>query len=154
MIRLVAFLCGSLFGLGLVVSDMANPARVVAFLDITGAWDPSLALVMAGALLPSAIAYRWTRARHAPLLAGALHIPQSRRIDRHLVVGAALFGIGWGLAGVCPGPAVALLATGQSFAVTFMAAMLAGMLLYRLHGMARPIVPASPRPPGPGEAAN
>jgi len=130
MIRLMAFLCGSLFGLGLIVSDMANPARVIAFLDVTGAWDPSLALVMIGALIPSVIAYRWARARNAPLCAAALHVPQRRDIDRNLVLGAAVFGIGWGLAGVCPGPAGALLATGQPFALVFAAAMVAGMLIH------------------------
>jgi len=130
MIRLMAFLCGSLFGLGLIVSDMANPARVIAFLDVTGAWDPSLALVMIGALIPSVIAYRWARARNAPLFAAALHVPQRRDIDRNLVLGAAVFGIGWGLAGVCPGPAFALLATGQPFALVFAAAMVAGMLIH------------------------
>ncbi|NII55935.1 YeeE/YedE family protein [Luteibacter sp. SG786] len=154
MIRLVAFLCGSLFGLGLVVSDMANPARVLAFLDVTGAWDPSLALVMAGALVPSAAAYRWVRARNATLFAGVLHLPQRQRIDWSLIVGAAIFGIGWGLAGVCPGPAVALLATGQPFAIVFMAAMLTGMLLYRQHGTARPIMPESPRPRDRDETAS
>ncbi|MCC5095053.1 MULTISPECIES: YeeE/YedE family protein [Xanthomonas] len=132
MIRLLAFLCGSLFGLGLIVSDMANPARVIAFLDVTGAWDPSLALVIIGALIPSAIAYRWARARNTPLLAAALHVPQRRDIDRNLVIGAAVFGIGWGLAGVCPGPAVALLATGQPFALVFAAAMVAGVLIHGL----------------------
>ncbi|WP_312708010.1 DUF6691 family protein [Stenotrophomonas sp.] len=132
MIRLAAFLSGALFGLGLVVSDMANPARVLAFLDVAGKWDPSLALVMAGALIPSAIAYRWVRARNAPVLAAALHIPRQHQIDRHLVIGAAVFGIGWGLAGVCPGPAVALLATGQTFALVFAAAMVVGMLLHWL----------------------
>lgn len=132
MIRLVAFLCGALFGLGLIVSDMANPARVLAFLDVTGVWDPSLALVMAGALIPSAIAYRWVWSRNAPVLAAALQIPQHRHIDRNLVVGAAVFGIGWGLAGVCPGPAIALLATGQPFALLFAAAMVIGMLLHWL----------------------
>lgn len=132
MIRLAAFLSGALFGLGLVVSDMANPARVLAFLDVAGKWDPSLALVMAGALIPSAIAYRWVRARNAPVLAAALHIPRQRQIDRHLVIGAAVFGIGWGLAGVCPGPAVALLATGQTFALVFAGAMVVGMLLHWL----------------------
>lgn len=118
MIRLMAFLCGSLFGLGLIVSDMANPARVIAFLDVTGAWDPSLALVMIGALIPSVIAYRWARARNAPLFAAALHVPQRRDIDRNLVLG------------VCPGPAFALLATGQPFALVFAAAMVAGMLIH------------------------
>ncbi|MDV2453682.1 DUF6691 family protein [Xanthomonas hortorum] len=132
MIRLTAFLCGALFGLGLVVSDMANPARVLAFLDVTGAWDPSLALVMAGALLPSTVAYRWVRARSVPLLAATLQLPQQRQIDNKLVIGAALFGIGWGLAGVCPGPAVALLATGQAFALVFAAALVAGVLIHWL----------------------
>ncbi|PPU38839.1 DUF6691 family protein [Xanthomonas arboricola] len=132
MIRLAAFLCGSLFGLGLVVSDMANPARVLAFLDVTGAWDPSLALVMAGALIPSTIAYRWVRARNVPVLAPALQLPRQRQIDRKLVIGAALFGIGWGLAGVCPGPAIALLATGQAFALIFAASLVAGVFLHRL----------------------
>ncbi|MDV2449973.1 YeeE/YedE family protein [Xanthomonas hortorum] len=132
MIRLAAFFSGSLFGLGLVVSDMANPARVLAFLDVTGAWDASLALVMAGALIPSVIAYRWARVRTAPLLAPSFHLPQQRKIDRKLVVGAALFGIGWGLAGVCPGPAIALLATAQPFAVVFAASLVAGLLLHWL----------------------
>ncbi|KRG70529.1 DUF6691 family protein [Pseudoxanthomonas dokdonensis] len=132
MIRLAALLCGSLFGLGLVVSDMANPARVLAFLDVAGSWDPSLALVMAGALIPSAIAYWWVRARNTPVLAAALHIPSQRQIDLNLVIGAAVFGIGWGLAGVCPGPAIALLATGQVFAFVFAAAMVVGMLLHWL----------------------
>ncbi|KAB0522471.1 MULTISPECIES: DUF6691 family protein [Xanthomonas] len=130
MIRLTTFLCGALFGLGLVVSDMANPARVLAFLDVKGAWDPSLALVMAGALLPSTIAYRWVRARRVPLLAATLQLPQQRQIDHKLVIGAALFGIGWGLAGVCPGPAVALLATGQAIALVFAAALVAGVLIH------------------------
>ncbi|MGW8340338.1 transporter [Xanthomonas axonopodis pv. khayae] len=131
MIRVAAFLCGALFGLGLVMSDMANPARVVAFLDVTGAWDYSLALVMAGALIPSAIASRWARTRRTPLLAPTLQLPQQRRIDRKLVIGAALFGIGWGLAGVCPGPAIALLATGQAFALVFAASLVAGVSLHR-----------------------
>ncbi|MCL1531116.1 YeeE/YedE family protein [Xanthomonas nasturtii] len=134
MIRLAAFLCGALFGLGLMVSDMANPARVLAFLDVTGAWNVSLALVMASALIPSTIAYRWVRARNVPLLAATLHLPQHRRIDRKLLIGAALFGIGWGLAGVCPGPAVALLASGHAFALVFATSLVAGMLIHwRLH---------------------
>ncbi|OBU68438.1 transporter [Stenotrophomonas maltophilia] len=130
MIRLAAFLCGALFGLGLLVSDMANPARVLAFLDVAGAWDPSLALVMAGALIPSAAAYRWMRVRGRPVLAASLHVPRNRTIDRNLVAGAAVFGVGWGLAGVCPGPAIALLGTGQPFALVFATAMVAGVLLH------------------------
>ncbi|MFX6035628.1 DUF6691 family protein, partial [Acinetobacter baumannii] len=91
---LAAFLCGALFGLGLVVSGMANPARVLAFLEVSDAWDPSLALVMLGALIPSGAAYRWIRARRTPLLAVSLHIPTHRIIDRRLVIGAAIFGLG------------------------------------------------------------
>ncbi|SET73109.1 DUF6691 family protein [Stenotrophomonas indicatrix] len=132
MIRLAAFLCGALFGLGLVVSDMANPARVLAFLDVSDAWDPSLALVMLGALIPSGAAYLRIRARRTPLFAASLHIPNHRIIDRRLVIGAAIFGVGWGLAGVCPGPAIALLGTGQSFAIIFATAMVAGVLLHGL----------------------
>lgn len=132
MIRLAAFLCGALFGLGLVVSDMANPARVLAFLDVSDAWDPSLALVMLGALIPSGAAYLWILARRTPLLAVSLHIPAHRIIDRRLVIGAAIFGLGWGLAGLCPGPAIALLGTGQPFAIIFATAMIAGVLLHGL----------------------
>lgn len=132
MIRLAAFLCGALFGLGLVVSDMANPARVLAFLDVSDAWDPSLALVMLGALIPSGAAYLRIRARRTPLLAESLHIPTQRIIDRHLVIGSAIFGLGWGLAGVCPGPAIALLGTGQPFAIIFTTAMIAGVILHGL----------------------
>ncbi|MEE9888887.1 MAG: YeeE/YedE family protein [Stenotrophomonas geniculata] len=132
MTRLAAFLCGALFGLGLVVSDMANPARVLAFLDVSDAWDPSLALVMLGALIPSSAAYLWIRARRTPLLAASLHIPTHRIIDRRLVIGAAIFGLGWGLAGVCPGPAIALLGTGQPFAIIFTTAMIAGVILHGL----------------------
>lgn len=126
----VAFVCGALFGVGLVISDMANPARVLAFLDIAGDWDGSLALVMAGALLPSALAYRLVRRRGTPLLAARLHIPERGPVDRRLVIGAALFGIGWGLAGICPGPAIVLLATAQPYALVFFAALLAGIALH------------------------
>lgn len=132
MKRLTAFLCGALFGLGLVISDMANPTRVLAFLDVSDAWDPSLALVMLGALIPSSAAYLWVRARRTPVLAASLHIPTHRTIDWRLVMGAAIFGLGWGLAGVCPGPAIALLGTGQPFAIIFVAAMVAGVLMHGL----------------------
>lgn len=126
----VAFVCGALFGVGLVISDMANPARVLAFLDIAGDWDGSLALVMAGALLPSALAYRRVIRRGTPLLAARLHIPERGPVDRRLVIGAALFGIGWGLAGICPGPAIVLLATAQPYALVFFAALLVGIALH------------------------
>jgi uncharacterized protein len=132
MIRLAALLCGALFGLGLVVSDMANPARVLAFLDITGNWDASLAFVMVGALVPSTLAYLWVRRRGAPVLDTELHIPPRGRIDRRLVIGAALFGVGWGLVGICPGPAIALITTAEPTILLFIAAMLGGMALHRM----------------------
>jgi len=97
---------------------------------VSDAWDPSLALVMLGALIPSGAAYLWIRARRTPLLAVSLHIPTHRIIDRRLVIGAAIFGLGWGLAGLCPGPAIALLGTGQPFAIIFATAMIAGVLLH------------------------
>jgi uncharacterized membrane protein YedE/YeeE len=127
----VAILCGALFGAGLVVSDMINPARVLAFLDVGGAWDPSLALVMGSALVPSSLAYLIRRRIAAPVLDVRCHIPETRSIDRALVIGAILFGAGWGQVGLCPGPAMAVLATGRWQAFVFVAAMLAGMALFR-----------------------
>jgi len=129
---LVALLCGLLFGAGMVVSDMINPARVLAFLDVTGAWDPSLAFVMGGALIPSSIAYLIRRRLDAPVAADAFHVPESRRIDLPLIGGAVLFGVGWGLVGLCPGPALAALTTGAWQAFVFVAAMTTGMAVFRL----------------------
>lgn len=122
---------GVLFGAGLVVSDMINPARVLAFLDITGNWDPSLALVMVGALVPSSIAYLIRRRMRAPLFDERFHVPVNRRLDAALIGGAVLFGLGWGLVGLCPGPAIAALITAKWQAGVFVASMLAGMALYR-----------------------
>lgn len=116
----------------MVVSDMINPARVLAFLDVAGAWDPSLAFVMGGALIPSGIAWLIRRRLEAPLVEDAFHVPGNRKIDRALLGGAALFGLGWGLVGLCPGPALAALTTGAWQAFVFVAAMLAGMGLFRL----------------------
>ena len=132
MMRLVAVLCGLLFGAGLALSDMVNPARVLAFLDVTGAWDPTLAFVMASALVPSALAYAWRRKRDRPLVAPEFNVPDRRRIDAPLVTGAALFGIGWGLVGLCPGPAVAGLVLLGPPAFAFVLAMLAGMAIHRV----------------------
>jgi uncharacterized protein len=129
---LAALLCGALFGAGLVVSDMVNPARVLAFLDVAGDWDYSLALVMGGALLPAAAAYAWRRRMPAPLCDSRFHVPEGRRIDLPLLGGAVLFGLGWGLAGFCPGPALAGLVTGAPPVLLFVAAMWTGMLLHRL----------------------
>lgn len=126
-----ALVVGIIFGAGLALSDMINPARVQAFLDITGAWDPTLLLVMASALVPSAIAYAIRRRMERPVLADRFVIPENRAPDRQLLAGAALFGIGWGLVGLCPGPAVAGLVLGLWQPWLFVGAMLAGMLLHR-----------------------
>ncbi|MEA1833678.1 YeeE/YedE family protein [Methylobacterium durans] len=129
---LAALAAGLTFGLGLAVSGMLDPARVRGFLDVAGAWDPSLAFVLAGAVAVSALGYAAARRLQAPAFAPAFSIPTGQRIDRPLILGAALFGIGWGLSGFCPGPAVAALSTGALPVVVFVAAMLAGMAAHRL----------------------
>jgi uncharacterized protein len=121
---------GLIFGAGLALSDMVNPARVQAFLDVAGAWDPTLAFVMGAAILPSAIAYLIRRRMDRPLLESRFAIPESRTLDRPLLLGAALFGIGWGLVGFCPGPALAGLVLGAWQPWLFVVAMLAGMALH------------------------
>jgi len=138
-----ALLAGTLFGLGLAVSQMINPAKVLAFLDIAGRWDPSLALVMAGALGVTALGYRLALRRPAPLLAERFEVPTLREIDRRLLAGAAVFGIGWGLVGFCPGPAIASLAFGVKESLIFVAAMLAGMALFRVSNRKTPLPAAS-----------
>ena len=132
MTRLIAVWAGLLFGVGLALSDMVNPQRVQAFLDIAGAWDPSLALVMASALIPSTLAWQLRRRRSHPVFDERFHVPTSRRIDAALLSGAALFGIGWGLVGLCPGPALADLAIKPWPTSVFVVAMLAGMGVHRL----------------------
>lgn len=127
-----AFAAGLLFGLGLLVSGMSDPAKVLGFLDLSGHWDPSLAFVMAGAVAVSALGTLAARRRGRPLLAPRLEIPTRRDLDLPLVAGAAIFGLGWGLAGLCPGPALTLLTVAPAQAATFVAAMIAGMLLVRL----------------------
>ena len=129
---LVNLCLGLLFGVGLVVSGMSNPAKVLNFLDLFGTWDPSLAFVMGGALIPSSIAYLIRNRRQAPVFDDRFHIPTNRRPDGDLVAGAVLFGLGWGLVGLCPGPAIAALTTGRWEAGLFVAAMVAGMFAYRL----------------------
>lgn len=133
---------GVIFGAGLALSDMTNPARVLAFLDVAGAWDPTLMLVMGAALVPSAIAYLVRRRMTRPLLGGRFAIPEGRKLDRPLLIGAALFGMGWGLVGFCPGPAIAGLVLGAWQPWLFVAAMLAGMLLHRFATQARAPVSA------------
>ena len=129
---LAAFLSGALFAVGLGVSGMTRPGKVLAFLDLGGAWDPSLAFVMAGAIATHALLLRPILARRAPLLVPQFSLPTRREVDRRLVGGAALFGVGWGLAGFCPGPAVTSLVGGRVEPVIFVAAMLTGMALHRL----------------------
>lgn len=127
-----SLLAGLLFGVGLIVSGMTNPAKIIGFLDLFGKWDPSLAFVMGGALLVGSIAFRFAGKRQRALLGTPMNIPTKRDIDRRLVLGNLTFGIGWGLAGYCPGPAVASLATGGSKPWIFFLAMLAGMALFEI----------------------
>ena len=127
-----ALIVGILFGAGLALSDMVNPGRVLAFLDLFGEWDPSLAFVMGGALFPASIAYALSRGLRSPLLSERFHIPDNRAIDRQLILGGLIFGAGWGLVGYCPGPAIAGLAFGTWQSALFCIAMLAGMGLQRL----------------------
>ncbi|HEX8444773.1 MAG TPA: DUF6691 family protein [Allosphingosinicella sp.] len=123
---------GLIFGAGLALSDMTNPARVQAFLDIAGAWDPTLLFVLAAAILPSSVAYLVRGRLDRPLLESRFSIPEARSLDGPLVAGAALFGIGWGLVGLCPGPALAGLVLGAWQPWLFVAAMLGGMALHNL----------------------
>jgi hypothetical protein len=125
-----ALLAGLLFGLGLILSGMANPAKVLGFLDLTGTWDPSLAFVMAGAIAVGLAAFAAAGKRVATLLGDVMHLPSARAIDRRLVGGSLLFGVGWGMVGFCPGPALVALGMGQPKALLFVVSMLAGMGLY------------------------
>lgn len=128
---LAAFAAGLAFGLGLIVSRMVDPAKVLAFLDVTGGWwDPSLALVMVGAIAVASAAFAVARRRPTSLLGLQMRLPVARQIDTRLVAGSLLFGVGWGLAGLCPGPAVVALGLGQAKAVWFVGAMLLGMGLH------------------------
>jgi hypothetical protein len=128
---LLSLIAGMLFGAGLAWSGMANPARVQGFLDAFGHWDPTLAFVMAGALLPMALAWRWRRRLSKPFVDTQFNLPETTRLDGTLVVGAILFGIGWGISGLCPGPAIADLAIAPAQAGLFVLAMLAGMVAHR-----------------------
>lgn len=130
MRNLTSLAAGILFGLGLILSDMVNPDRVRAFLDLFGAWDPTLAFVMGGAIVVSAFGWIIARRRNTALFGGAMPPPPSPTIDRELIAGSALFGIGWGMIGLCPGPVVAALAFAPWQVPLFMLAMLLGMWLY------------------------
>ena len=129
---LVAFVAGALFGIGFIVSGMINPAKVQAFLDVAGDWDPSLAFVMLGAVAVTTLGYRLAFQRERPLAADRFSLPARSSIDARLLGGAALFGAGWGLAGFCPGPALSGLAFGATPTIVFVIAMAAGMMLARL----------------------
>lgn len=132
MNRISEFLVGLLFGLGLLLSGMTDPAKVLGFLDLFGAWDPSLALVMGGAIAVGFFAFALAKKRTTAFLGGALQMPTSDQVDKRLITGALLFGAGWGLAGFCPGPALVSLASGEVKAGVFVAAMLIGMALFEL----------------------
>lgn len=144
-----AFVTGLLFGLGLIVSGMADPGKVLGFLDLAGDWDPSLALVMAGAIAIGLPAFTlWRRPRS--WLGLPLQIPASRTIDRRLIGGSLMFGVGWGLAGICPGPSIVLLGAGSAAAVKFVLAMLAGMALFEWLERRRPQATAPGATPAGG----
>jgi hypothetical protein len=129
---LTAFFVGLVFGIGLIVSGMTDPAKVLGFLDLAGDWDPSLAFVMAGAILVGLLAFRSAERRERSLLGEPMRLPTATRIDRRLLLGALAFGAGWGLAGYCPGPALASLALGGVKPLIFTLAMVAGMGLFEL----------------------
>lgn len=124
----ISFVAGSLFGLGLYVSGMTNTQRVIGWLDLFGEWDPTLAFVMGGAMIPMFFAWRLTRLR-APLFAAQFPVASTEGVSKRLIIGSLLFGVGWGLAGLCPGPALASLSFGGSSGLIFMAAMIGGILL-------------------------
>ncbi|MET4102594.1 putative membrane protein YedE/YeeE [Roseovarius sp. MBR-78] len=129
---LSGFIVGLIFGLGIAVSGMINPAKVLNFFDVAGAWDPSLAFVMGGALLTTFIGYRLVLRREAPLIEARFQLPTARDIDARLVGGSAVFGIGWGIAGFCPGAAVPALGSGKWEVALFVAALLAGLWAARM----------------------
>lgn len=129
MNALIGLICGLIFGLGLIISGMANPAKVIGFLDISGTWDPTLAFVMAGALAISSIGFMLSRQRSRPVFAVAFAIPSRQDLDARLLGGATLFGIGWGLIGLCPGPALVALGGAGNEALVFILSLCAGLLL-------------------------
>ncbi len=127
-----SFLAGLVFGIGLIIAGMANPAKVVGFLDITGEWDPSLMFVMGGAILVGFFAFRLASTRTKSLLGIGIKISDNKRLDMRLVGGSLLFGMGWGLGGFCPGPGLVAIGSGEAKAVVFVIAMIAGMLLFEV----------------------
>jgi uncharacterized membrane protein YedE/YeeE len=146
MHRAVEFVAGLLFGWGLLLSGMTDPGKVIGFLDLFGRWDPSLALVMGGAIAVGVVAFALARRRATTFLGGVMQMPASRGIDKPLVLGSLVFGAGWGLAGFCPGPAIVSMAGGHLKAVVFVAAMVLGMLVFQL--LLRPGGRAAEKLPG------
>ena len=144
MALIASFLAGLVFGLGLIVSGMANPAKVLGFLDLTGTWDPSLAFVMVGAISVGILAFAIARRRTASFLGLDMKLPGERPIDRRLVGGSVVFGIGWGIAGICPGPALVLLGVGHDKALVFVGTMLVGMGLFELFELLQRRQPTDP----------
>ena len=132
MTYLISLLAGLIFGLGLALSGMTSPAKVLDFLDLAGNWDPSLLFVLGGAVGVTAIVFRWILRRNKPLFSDQFFLPLAKNIDGKLIVGALIFGIGWGISGYCPGPAIASLASPNWETWIFLPAMLAGILLQRL----------------------
>lgn len=130
--RTSEFVVGLMFGVGLMASGMTDPGKVIGFLDLFGAWDPSLALVMGGAVVVGFFAFAFAKKRTTTFLGGVLRFPTTTQMDKPLVIGSLLFGAGWGLGGFCPGPALVSMADGQSKAMLFVAAMLVGMLGFEL----------------------
>ena len=128
----VALLAGLVFGIGLIWSEMANPAKVLAFLDMTDSWDPSLAFVMIGAISVGAIAFSVARRRGQTYLGSSIQLPTSRVIDKRLLLGSLAFGIGWGMAGICPGPGLVLVGAGNLHGIVFVVAMLGGMGIFEV----------------------
>ena len=129
---ILALLVGLVFGIGLIVSGMTDPSKVIGFLDLAGRWDPSLGFVMGGAILVGLVAFRFAAGRDRSLLGDAMRLPTATHIDRRLVLGGLAFGAGWGLAGYCPGPALASLASGGGKPLIFAAAMVVGMVIFEL----------------------
>lgn len=140
--NLVAFAAGLIFAVGLALSGMTQPAKVIGFLDVAGAWDPSLAFVMMSAVGLNLVLFRFILRRSGPVLGGPFHLPDQTAIDGRLIVGSALFGVGWGIAGYCPGPSVVSIASGQTGPILFVAAMMGGFLAHHLFEL---VLGASPK---------
>ncbi|MBD3642433.1 MAG: YeeE/YedE family protein [Marinobacter sp.] len=129
---LASLFAGLIFGFGLIVSGMANPEKVLGFLDIAGLWDPSLAFVMGGAIIVGVVAFAVARRRTLSFLGFNMKIPSHNHIDKRLVIGSLMFGVGWGIAGICPGPGIVALGAGEIKAAVFVASMVSGMVIFEL----------------------